>query len=79
MKPWLTATLLFAVLISTGAFTQADPPPVAQQVPAPPATMKDGPFRLLLPARTHAQLRRAQGFRADIMKEGGFWWVVYYP
>jgi hypothetical protein len=79
MKHWLTVALVGAVLIAAGAFAQANPPTIVAQAPPPPtAAQRDGPFRLLVAAKADARHRRAQGFRADVVLENGFWWVVYY-
>jgi hypothetical protein len=77
MKHLLTAALVGIVLILGGASAQANPPAVVAQ--APPAVQKDGPYRLLLAAKADARHRRAQGFHADVVREDGVWWVVYYP
>ncbi len=88
MKVSLTAALLGALTIAAVASAQTNPPPIVAQtlvpVPAPPPsppviTHRDGPYHLLLHARTDAASRRAHGLRADIVLENGMWWVVYYP
>jgi hypothetical protein len=82
MKSWLTATLLVALTIVGCAAALAQPPTAVAQAPVPPppgGVQKDGPFRLLVAARAHAKHRRGQGFRTEVVKESGMWWVVFYP
>jgi hypothetical protein len=79
MRHLLTAVLLGAATLTAGACALAHPPALVAQAPPPPAgVQKDGPFRLLVRARKHAHFRRVQGFRAEVISENGFWWVVYY-
>lgn len=79
MKSRLTITLLAALAIAGSAVAQADPPVVVVPTTAPASvSQRDGPFRLLVAARGHANRRRAQGFQTEIIRENAMWWVAYY-
>jgi hypothetical protein len=80
MKYWLTVALLGMGSIVAAASAQTTPPTIVAQASASTVVAsKDGPFRLLAVAKADARQRRAQGFRADVVLENGFWWVIYYP
>jgi hypothetical protein len=53
-------------------------PPPGGVYPVPAPALRDGPYRVLVTAKTEARHRRLQGFKADVVNENGKWWVYYH-